>query len=99
MRHRPPQQLRIRELVPDPLGERLQVCARRRHGRSIRSARDSALEDVVDGITHGLEIFEILVVDAEVRHPITELFLQRLDQLDQSERVGVEVVDERLTLA
>ena len=54
--------------------------------------------DVVDGVAHGLEVFEVLVLDAEPDGALAELLLERLDQLDQRERVGVEVVDERLAL-
>ena len=54
--------------------------------------------DVVDGVADGLQIFEILVLDPEAGDAAAELLLERLDQLDQRQRVGVEVVDERLPL-
>ncbi len=46
-----------------------------------------------------LQVLEVLVLDAEPDRALAQLFFQRLDQLDQGERVGLEVVDERLTLA
>src|SRR5690606_32190666 len=57
------------------------------------------LVDVVDGIAHRLQVGKIFVLDAEPDASLAELLLERLDQLDQRQRVGVEVVDERLPLA
>src|SRR3954471_22064024 len=57
-----------------------------------------AAEDVVDGIAHRLQVLEVLVVDAEPHGALTDLLLERLDQLDEGERVGFEVVGERVTL-
>ncbi len=54
--------------------------------------------DVVDGVTHRLEVFEVLVLDAELGDSIAELLFERLDEFDQRQRVGVEVIDERLAL-
>ncbi len=53
---------------------------------------------VVDGVADRLQVLEVLVLDAEPDRALAELLLERLDQLDQRERVGVEVVDERLAL-
>src|ERR671911_1200491 len=55
-------------------------------------------EDVVDGVADGLDVFEVLVLDAEADAPLAQLFLQRLGQLDESQRVGIEVVGERVAL-
>ncbi len=41
--------------------------------------------DVVDRVTHRLQILEILVFDAEADGPFGQLLLQRLHQLDQSQ--------------
>ena len=54
-------------------------------------------DDVVDGVADGLQVAEVLVVDAEADGALAELLLERLDQLDERERVGVEVVGERRT--
>jgi hypothetical protein len=51
--------------------------------------------DVVDRFPHRREVAEVLVVDREPHGPLPELLLERLDQLDERERVGVEVVRER----
>ena len=52
-------------------------------------------DDVVDGVADRLQVLEVLVVDAEADRALAELLLEGLDQLDQGERVGVEVVGER----
>src|SRR5688500_3888295 len=54
---------------------------------------------VVDRVPHGLQVLEVLVLDAEADGALRELLLERLDELDQRQRVGLEVVDERLALA
>ncbi len=54
---------------------------------------------VVDRIAHRLQVGEVLVVDAEPDRAVTELLLQRLHELDQRQRVGVQVVGEGLALA
>ena len=78
-------------VVPDALGE----PSRLERQPPSRVAR----VDVVDGVADGLQVGEVLVVDAEADGALAELLLERLDELDQGQRVGVEVVDERLTLA
>src|SRR5688572_7743545 len=55
--------------------------------------------DVVDCVSDGLEILEILVLDPEPDGALADFFLDRLHQLDQGQRVGLEVVAERLALA
>ena len=65
-------------------------------GSVIRTPRRPC--DVVDGVAHRLQVLEVLVVDAEPDGALAELLLERLDQLDQGERVGVEVVGERVAL-
>ena len=53
---------------------------------------------VVDRVADGLEILEILIIDSEVGDPVRESLLEGFDELDQRERVGFEVIDERLAL-
>jgi hypothetical protein len=55
-------------------------------------------EDVVDGVAHCLYVLEIFVLDAEADTALTELLLERLGQLDESQRIGVEIVGERVAL-
>ena len=55
--------------------------------------------DIVDRVTHSLEVFEDLVLDAEADRTLGQFFLDGLDQLDQCQRVGVEVVGEGVALA
>src|SRR5690606_17363105 len=50
--------------------------------------------DVVDSVADGLQVFQVLVVDAEVGPPLAQLLLEGLDQLDERQRVGFEVVGE-----
>ena len=50
--------------------------------------------DVVDRVADRVQVAEVLVVDAEADGALAQLLLERLDQLDQRERVGVEVVGE-----
>src|SRR2546430_637599 len=52
-------------------------------------------DDVVDGVANRLQVLEVLVVDAEPHGALAELLLQRLDELDEGERVGGEVLSER----
>ena len=96
--HRLIDEAEVVEAQPEPLGQR----RRRRRSAVDRCGNQAtlarALDDVVDGVAHGLEVGEVLVVDAEAGGPLAQLLLERLDQLDQRQRVGVEVVDERLTL-
>src|SRR5438270_8943501 len=56
-------------------------------------------DHVVDGVTDGLEILQVLVLDPEPHRPLPQLLLETLDQLDEGERVGVEVLGERGALA
>ena len=81
--------------VAEPLGR-----ARQRLGRigSQRRRRSTRADDVVDGVAHGLQVLEVLVLDAEPDGALAELLLEGLDQLDQGQGVGVEVVGERVAL-
>src|SRR5689334_14060097 len=54
-------------------------------------------DHVVDGITHRLEVLEVFVLDAKADRAFTDFLLDGLDELDEGERVGFEVVGERLT--
>src|SRR4029450_4158370 len=51
-------------------------------------------EDVVHGVTHCLDVLEVFVLDAEPHAPFAQLLLERLGQLDEGQRIGVEVVGE-----
>src|ERR1700677_5199751 len=54
--------------------------------------------DVVNGVSDGAEIFKVFIIDAEPHGPLPQLFFEPLDQLDQRQRVGVEVLHERRPL-
>src|SRR5258708_6786712 len=56
-------------------------------------------DHVVDGVTDGLEILQVLVLDPEPDRPLPQLLLEALDQLDEGQRIGVEVLGERGPLA
>src|SRR5213082_729794 len=73
--------------------------ARRSPGGSVSSGSLELGDYVVDGVTNGLELLQVLVLDPEADRPLPQLLLQTLDQLDQGERVGVEVLGERRSLA
>src|SRR5829696_1057119 len=78
----------------------------RRSGRASDATRRSAVAvraleagaDVVDGITDRPEVLEVLVLDAEAAGPLRQLLFDGLDQLDQREGVGLQVVGERRPL-
>src|SRR5512132_1854044 len=55
-------------------------------------------EDVVDRVPHGLDVLEVFVLDAEAHTALAQLLLEGLGQLDQGQRVGLEVIGERVTL-
>src|SRR5918993_4508450 len=71
--------------------------ATRRSAVAVRALEAGA--DVVDGITDRPEVFEVLVLDAEAAGSLRQLLLDGLDQLDQREGVGLEVVSEGRALA
>src|SRR5579875_1610543 len=58
------------------------------------SGRTELRAHVVDGVAHGPEVLEVLVVDAEAGDLVPQLLLERLHELDERERVGVQVVGE-----
>ena len=87
--HRAAEQLLIAERVTQTLFERAET-----HASAAR-----ALVYVVDGVADGLQVFEVFVLDPESDGAVAEFFLERLDELDQRQRVGLEVVAERLALA
>src|SRR4051794_25060016 len=64
---------------------------------SLRSGGTHAGDDVVDRVPHGLEVLEVLVLDAKADRSLTDFLLDRFHELDEGERVGFEVVGERLT--
>ena len=49
---------------------------------------------VVHGVPHGAQLLEVLVVDAEPDRTLAELLLEAFHQLDEGQRVGVEVFGE-----
>ena len=51
-------------------------------------------DHVVDGVPHGPEVFEVFILDPEPHGALPQLFLEGLHQLDQSQRVGVEILGE-----
>src|SRR5437764_10588710 len=74
----------------------------RRKSSAACSVRSTALAEagdhVIDGVANSLQVFEVLVVDAEADRAFAQLLLQGLHQLDQGERVGVEILGERGSL-
>src|SRR5687767_13767877 len=79
--------------------------SKRRRRRSLSAsssgARDSGLEptdDVIDGVADRLQVLEVLVLDPEADGSLAQLLLDGLDQLDQGQGVGLEVIGERLAL-
>ena len=62
-------------------------------------ASDSAQlgDDVIDGVANGLEVFEVLILDAETDGAFADVLLEGLDEFDERERVGIEVVGEGIT--
>src|SRR5204863_7467279 len=63
---------------------------------SPESARLQAGDDVVNSVAYGLQVGEVLVIDVEAHGPLAQFLLEGLHQFDEGERVGVEVVDERI---
>src|SRR5581483_3345509 len=68
-------------------GERVRV-----HG--LPRGSPEADDDVVDGFTDRVQVREVVVVDRETDGAFAQLLLERLDELDQGERVGAEVLGE-----
>ena len=62
--------------------------------RGSRLSPTAEAHDIVDGVAHGAQVGEVFVVDGEADGALAELLLERLDQLDERERVGIEVVGE-----
>ena len=91
------QQLPIGESMADALLQRAEI-AEIGSGHVIGRSGCCPIVDVIDGVAHGLQVFEILVLDPEAGDAARQLLLERFDQFDQGQRVGIEVVDERLTL-
>ena len=83
------EQGRVLEPVAEALGERLQI---RPGGQGLLHP----LVDVVDGVADRLQVLQVLVLDAEADGALGQLLLEGLDQLDEGERVGLQVVGERL---
>ena len=53
--------------------------------------------DEIDRITNRLQIGEVFVLDPESDGALAEFFLEGVDEFDQGERIGTEVILERLT--
>ena len=51
---------------------------------------------VIDGISHGLQILQILVFDAEPNGTFRQLLLERFDELDEREGIGIEVIGDEV---
>ena len=67
-------------------------------GGACRAQAQAGLElrcHVVDRVSHGPQIFEVVVVDPEPCHAVSQLPFDGLDELDERQRVGVQVVGER----
>ena len=84
------QQVEVADREPDPRREGLAGT----HGDVVRSAPSErlggALVDVVDGVLDGADLLGVLVGDLR-----PELLFEAHDELDEVQRVGVQVVDER----
>ena len=81
------QETRLDEVVAESLLER----GGRRRGRQ----ESAQLGDhVVDRIANGAEVLEVFVFDPEARGALGELLFDRFDQLDQGERVSIEILCE-----
>ncbi len=91
MRQRDIEKSRVDKLMPEPL-------FKSDGGGRCSQASAQLRDDVVDGVSHGAEILEVFVVDTETRCPFGEFFLEALDEFDQREGVGVEIIGERVTL-
>ena len=64
-----------------------------------RAVRRHVGEDEIHCVTHGLEVCKILVLDAKSDSSLAQLFFESVDEFDESKRVGIEVVLERLPFA
>src|ERR671910_282116 len=89
---------------PLPSSRGSSMLTPRRPASSSRCGTGSAIfvasksrEDVVDGVTHRLDVLEVFVLDAEADAALPQVLLERFRQLDQSQRVGIEVVGERVS--
>ena len=89
MAHCPPKQFGVTKCVT-------QALLKSRQGQGSTAC---ALVDVVNSVADRLEILKVLVFDSEPVGAIRQLLLNRLDEFDQRQRVGVEVIDKRLPLA
>src|ERR1019366_56388 len=79
---------------------RRRPCPPRRH--SAPSGASGPLElgvHVVDGVADRPQLLQVLVVDPKADRALAELLLQALDQLDQGQGVGIQVLGERGRLA
>jgi hypothetical protein len=50
--------------------------------------------DVIQCVSHGFQVFEVLVGEMEADGALAELLFERFDQFDQCERVCLEVIGE-----
>ena len=85
------EQVEVPDREPDPRGEGLGwTHDARGPGRRASEGLGGVLVDVVDGVLHGADLLRVLVGDLR-----PELLFEAHDELDEIERVGVQVVDER----
>src|SRR5437899_6861960 len=75
------------------------ISTRRSPGGSGSSGRLELGDHVVDSVTDGLEVLQVLVLDPKPDRSLPQLLLQALDQLDEGEGVGIEVFGEGCPLA
>jgi hypothetical protein len=62
------------------------------------TSETSALGYVVDGVTDGLEVFKIFILNTEVGDTAAKRLFERLNKFDQCERISFQVVNERMAL-
>ncbi len=90
-------------IAETPPERELQACVEIRIGGASGAAGSSGppgllrtraepSDDVVDRVADRMEIGEVFVVERETDGALPELFLECLHQLDERERVGVEIV-------
>ena len=81
--------------IVEPVTESiLKGCQKR--NRTQRSAQLG--NDILDGIAHCAEVFKIFIFDTETDRALGELLFDCFHKLDQGQRVGIEVIGERITL-
>src|SRR3954447_20283343 len=85
---------RSRKLHPSRDSKASRASASMRPDRGSGRGRSQPRDHVVHRVAHRLQVAEVLVVDGEADGALAQIILERLDQLDEGELVGVEVVGE-----